>query len=323
MHAIVLVSVLYGTQILAPGFTATVLGPTLPGTQTTSTSGAVDPTTGDLWLSNGQTLFRLDGEGGVAHTESLLGVDGGPIGTSLSTVFVIGPDGTQYVNAFNPGTIYKRPPAGSWTPVATVHWPRDMDLDPDGNLIVLGDNGVGYDPGTVWSVSPLGVVTVLGVSQGESFVFDPFSSDILVPHYLGTGIDRFAMNGTLTTEFSWARDNVALYESIAITNLGNIILGVHKNDDDEQEYDEIVRVDGVTGDRFLIGTDVGEAVPVDMHIHSGGLFIAGFGSVVGLGVEGDFDFTETASIIPEPSTGLLLLLGLAAAWRRRRLNRSR
>lgn len=306
---------------LPDGFDLSVLTPVLPGISTTSNVAARNPFDGSLWMSNGQAIYHLDGSGGIISSESLLSGSGGPLGVNgVSTDLVFDAAGAVYVNRFDTGVIYKRPIAGSWAPLATVDRPRAMEFDALGNLITIGGNNDPTLPGTASSISPLGVVTPFGVTQGESFVVLA-NGDMIVPKYDGTGLDRLTMAGVLTTEFSWARPIPILYEAVGLTAGGNYIVGVNLGYDEDSGFNrsQIIRINGVTGLREVIGDDVvlGQ-IPVDMII-PGDLIISNFGSLQGFALSGNLDGPLSfAGGVPEPSTLALAGLGLIAFALRRR-----
>lgn len=305
-------------EVLAPGFVRTTLTPTLPGSCSGCTVAARNPLDGSIWMSNGVDAYKLDGLGGYTETEYLGG---------LTTDIAFDNAGTLYANGFNAGTalkpIYRRVVGGELTTFASVVWPRAMEVAADGNLIVLGGNGVGYDPGFAWSINPAGVVSVIGETQGEAFALDPLTGSLYIPHYLGTGIDRLDLDGTLTTLFSWDRPVPILYEAIALTTDGNFIIGVNLGADEMtfQNRSQIIRVNRLTGQRELIGADVVNAVPTDMLLSGPNeLTVSGHASLHGFAIEGDLDGPIVSSTIeiPEPASGLLVALGLACVLRRNR-----
>lgn len=294
-------------SVHAETITVTELAPPLPGGSTTSTYTAINPVTGDIWMSNGQKLFKL-GLGEWVQEIGLLQSVGGPIGTNnATTALAFDSIGRMYVNDVNTGSIFRSSDGVIWTAFAAVDSPRAMAFDSDGDLIVIGGNSSPTVTGNAWRISPAGVVTDFGDTQGESFVFD--GDDLIIPHYDGTGIDRLTQAGVLTTLFSWARPVPILYEAIAMTSLGNFVVSVNLGADDTGNRSQLIRVDGLTGARTTL-TAVDAAIPVEMFFNGGGqLVMSSFGSLHAQGGQGDFD---NASAVPEPSA--LALAGIGAVW---------
>lgn len=316
---LLLASVAHATT-LPPGFTLETLSPVLPGISTTSNVVSRNPFDNTLWMSSGRDIYQLDGFGSVISSESLRGVDGGPLGIEFTSDLVFDSSGAMYVNARTfpaPSVIWKRAyGGGSWSSFASVMIPRAMEFDSSGNMIVLGGNGDGTQVGSAWSITPGGTVSTIGATQGESFVIEPATGDLLIPHYDGTGIDRLTQAGVLTTEFSWDRPIPILYEAIGLTAGGNYVIGVNLGQDEfDQNTSQLLLVNGITGERIVLGDNiVANQIPVDLRVEDR-LLISNFGSLQGWEIVGNLD---ALLAIPEPGTGLLLVLGLAAMWWRRR-----
>lgn len=305
---------------LAPGFSATTLGPTLPGGSDTNAITAID-TGGNIWMSNGFTLYRLDGEGGVEHSESVWSADGGPNTRSASHDLVFDSAGAMYINDPTAGKIFKRSVGGDWTVFASVPQPLEMRFDSGHNLIVLGNHAGTFDSlGTVYRIDQSGIASVIGQSQGETFTFDA-GGNLIIPHYIGTGIDMMTPDGVLTTLFEYDRPAPILFESIERTSGGNYIVGVNTSFDFELNINtsKLIRINGATGEQEVIGINVGNAIPVDLTFHDENLIISGFGSLKPLGVTGDFDGSLTA-VVPTPSSFAagVVCMGLMALRRNRR-----
>lgn len=312
----------------------TSLGPTLPGGSSSANVTAIDPITGDVWMSNGQTLFRNDGAGGWFPGESVLAAGGGPIPNASGTAdMAFDAAGRQYVSDIGTGEVFRRTlPGGAWTLFTDLPGPvRHHRWGPDGVLYAIG--GIGLDPTTqsiVWKVDGAGAFTVLGLTLtgAESFDFDA-ANHLVIPHFDSTGVDLMnRTTGLLETPCTYDRPVPILFESLAVTSGGNWYVGVNRGADigaGTGNRAALLRIDPATCAKTLIGNgplgigSAGEILPVDMlALNATTLVISGLGSLDGFGLSGDLDGELTAIPAPAPLALLALGVALVALARRRR-----
>lgn len=285
------------------GLTVNELAPPLPGGSTTSNVEAFD-TNSFSWMSSGQSVFRLNS--GTWDSEvKLLQSNGGPVGnTSVSSGLEFDVSGRMYVNDFVAGKIFRSSDGVVWSLFATVDRPRTMRFNTSGDLIVIGGNNDGTETGKLWSISSAGVVSEIVATQGESFFFDT-NGDIVIPRYDGTGIDKVS-GGVLTNVFSFPKLSPRLFESGSLTSNGNYLLGVNTSSI-AGNSSELWFVNKTTGIKTVIGTNVGDSIPVDLQLRSGAINIAGYGSLHANQLVGDIE-SAIGEPVPEPSTVILALI---------------
>lgn len=314
-----LLPIVANAGFVVPGLSITKLAPTLPGGSTTSQCVAINPVTGESWWCTGNVLWREDGQGGWRDPESL---------GEVTSTLVFDDKGRLYRNVYNSGDIYRREDGGAWEYFASGPIrPNDMHFDANGTLVAIGNADPTGRGGQAWYFTDEGTAVVFGQSSGESFEFNS-QGDLVIPHYDGTGIDLLARDGTLTTIFSWpdvvdqngnvdfTKPFAGLFESFAITPEGNYLIGQNTNDGDRAEnLSALLRVDAITGERFLLGTDLEDSLPVDLQYKSDGdVLYTGWGSLHAAEMTGDFD-QNFAAVSEPPAAIAMLLLGSLVAWR--------
>ena len=306
--ACLLFAVSVRAETIAPGLSVSQLAPVLPGGSTTSTFTAINPATGDTWMSNGQKLFRL-GLGDWVQEIDLIAT--GALGVNqVTTALAFDSLGRFYVTNFTGGQILRSVDGSSWEVFAFVDRARDFEFNAAGNLIAIGGNGDPTQLGHAWSISPLGVVTDFADTQGETFTFS--GDDLIIPHYVGTGIDRLTLAGNLTTLFAYERPVPILFEALAISALGNYVVSVNLGADITtlENQSKVIRIDGLTGLRTDLVTDRTK-IGVDMFFReTGDLDLSDFGSLIATEISGNLDTAGLA--VPEPSS--LMLAGIGAVW---------
>ncbi len=287
---------------------------------TTSLDVAFAPN-GSLWMSNGQSILSIAGDGSPAVMTSVVQSGGGPVANNqVTTGIAFDGSGNIYINDFGSGTIYRRPyDGGSWEVFASgfVH-PRSMRFIGDDLIVAQGSLDGGSD-GVIYSVDTSGVKSVIatGLPNIEALAFDG-SGNILFADIYADDIYRVSPRGDVTMIFNL--DFFGYTESIAVTPGGNILLGVNTGvDEDFNNTSQLLRITMATGVVDLLDIEFNGVIPVGLQFGpgtlSGDLFVSGFGSIHAIEVTGNFD---APTGIPCPSSASAILLAVPFILKRRR-----
>lgn len=318
-------------EILQPGLNVTILAPPEAATSTSENHLAIDPD-GNTWWSGGTKALKSDGNGGWSTTIPYHLIDGGPLANnSVSTSIAFDLAGKLYINDFGNGQIFRTDDDGAnWQPFADLpNFISDMKFDGSGNMIAITRVGSVGDPNpnNVWKILPDGTVSNIGLIHGSTFTFD--DGNIIAPMDFGTGIVSLVPGGSETTLWTFDQrtdPGPELWESITMSDAGNYLIGVNlgandpENPVEDANFSKIIRVDRLTGERTILGFNVGGSIPADMQMLDSSLYVAGYASLDPLQVTGNLDGEFgplSPNSVPEPSSWLAFLLVLPYMFYRR------
>ena len=261
---------------------------------------------GQWYASTGKFLSTIFFDGTASTSESLIP----PLGLHYSCSDIIYDSiGNLYLADPWENSIFKRGPSETSfiTFTSEIPCPRDLAIDSLGNLIVSGGNCTITQQGSIWKVTPSGIVSLLVDNLLAPTDLEIDNAGNVYVATFGGDIYTVSDSGDLSLYYSIPDDvvgsGIGYVQAFAIDNNDNIFVSINEGDRFAHHVNssEIYRIDPLLNlDLFAVGI---RSIAVDMiFTDSNELLIANFNPYTGSNVIKVYgDFSASAFEIAEPS----------------------
>jgi hypothetical protein len=228
------------------GFSSeSTIPPSYVPNDSTILSVGMDPTTGQLYASNGYQFSPFNFSGTSGPVESLRP----PIGSNdASDDFIFDQSGNLYLSVLWGGLIIQRSPGTQnfITLASGLTFPRNLTFDAQGNLLVIGKASL-TDPGTIWKITPSGNISTLAIGvPGPIKLATNRNGKVYILTFSGVIYEVLASgNLSLYTDLASAGivgDSIGSPESFAIDNSNNMFVSIYEGQRFGTNSSEIYRI---------------------------------------------------------------------------------